>query len=230
MVKDVCDLAYEGPFSEFLRLYEKNPDPNYRRDRRDYYLLDFPLFSGEISGDDLEATVGFLLEQGADPNAASGKNKATPLVYFMEDGARPELGVDRVLRVTRMLLAAGADPRRCDRDGGDALLPLAMLAGGWMGEEGGLPVARALVEAGADPIHKNRWGQTALAVADTHPHRPAALVRYFEQALAEQGRTGEDPGVGLPAPDNVFRRYRGGDRVLAPDEPDPDEPGSTGRG
>lgn len=220
MAKDVCDLAYEGPFSEFLRLYEQNPDPNYRRDKRDYYLLDFPLFSGEISGDDLEATVGFLLEQGADPNAASGKSMATPLVYFMEDGARPELGVDRVLRVTRMLLDAGADPRLYDRDGGDALLPLAMLTGGWMGEEGGLPVARALVEAGADPIHKNRWGQTALAVADTHPHRPAALVRYLEQVLAEQGRTGEDPGVGLPGPDNVFRRYRGGDRVLVPDGPD----------
>lgn len=91
-------------------------------------------------------TMQFLLDKGADPNAAN-RRKSTPLFWAIHDEAK-----------VRLLLAKGADVNAKQADGRSVLYQAASIGNG-------AAIAKLLLEKGADPNTPSATGQTPLMAA-----------------------------------------------------------------
>ena len=147
----------------------------------------------------------YLVEQGANPNAALPESGETPL-HAAAGFANPDAGE----RVVQVLLAAGADPNRATIPGAET--------GSFMRDartRGETPLHRAaafagagtirrLIEAGADLEARDAAGDTPLGWASWH-RRPSAILRLLcfpPHALHRDAEWAGDHGAGLSAMEN----------------------------
>lgn len=110
------------------------------------------------------------LVKSVDVNVAD-EHGSTPL-SFAVNGRHAE--------AVAVLLEAGADPNRTDRDGRTLLHEVAV-------SRYGAPVIRLLLDHGADPTIKNKGGQTPLDIARNR--RRTAIVGILEAARAAAAPT-----------------------------------------
>ena len=121
----------------------------------------------------------YLIEQGADPNAALPETGETPL-HVAAGFASPEVGE----RAVQVLLAAGADPNRATNRG--AATGSFMRDARTKGETplhraaafAGAGTIRRLIEAGADIEARDAAGDSPLSWASWH-RRPSAILRLL---------------------------------------------------
>ena len=127
-----------------------------------------PLMLASTAGN--KDIMSLLLAKGADPNM---RRAGSSLLSFSVWGNDPE--------VVRMLLAAGADARTPNDDGGNALFFCAR-------NDGNVEIAKVLVEAGAAADQKDEDGMTPILTACESGFTP--LVQY----LASKGAKLDAPG------------------------------------
>lgn len=116
--------------------------------------------------------VKLLLEAGADANKAGAYGGETPLIKLLLNETheaicdlspfcRPK-NCPELVKVTKLLLNAGADPSLANDDG---VAPLLLASG-----EGNILVVQALLNAGAEPDRVNNMGETSLLHAAKYGH------------------------------------------------------------
>jgi ankyrin repeat protein len=164
-------------------------------------LLDIALERGQID------TVAFLLNRGADPNHPDSRGK-TPLAWVIgyseaDDGTR--------IRMLKMLLDAGADPKAVEPDDyrftalheaallGQTEIARILLNRGadvratdkdgntplhWVGPH--VDTAKFLLDAGADPLSQSKKGSTPIDWA--RANGDANTLRILTNALATRSR------------------------------------------
>jgi ankyrin repeat protein len=144
--------------------------------------------------------VGWLLEIGADPNAAHNRRKSGPL-HYAADGyiTGPAWDEKQQLRTIRRLLAAGA---AIDGQDGNGATPLHRAV-----RTRCAAAVRLLLESGADPTLKNKPGSTPfhLAVQNTGRGGSGAeaaqaaqreiIAAFLERRVSTRLKDGKGKGV-----------------------------------
>ena len=168
--------------------------------------LNTPLNEALSLGD--PGLVAVLLENGANPNRASGRTEMRPLQWAMNDTLDP----DKIEKSVMLLLAKGSDPNLTDKRSSSALHRWAARTM-WRNDPAYLSIGKALLEAGAkvagDPkslssplqvavININPVAVKFLLEHGADPNRKTGLGTALELAETEAGRmAAEEEAAGV---------------------------------
>lgn len=150
---DVFEVAAMGRLGDLAALIARAPSALTRRSTDGFTLLHLAAFFGH------QDVVAWLLRQGAPVDAiAANESLVRPLHSAVVAGS---------LRVTELLLKAGAEPDAPQRGGWTALHGAA--------RRGDADLIGLLLDHGADRGLRSDDGRTALDLAREHGHREVAL-------------------------------------------------------
>ncbi|HWY78480.1 MAG TPA: ankyrin repeat domain-containing protein [Verrucomicrobiae bacterium] len=150
--------AFAGDLDEVRRLLDSGADPNSTDEHGSGTLLTFH-----------PAIIEYLLSRGADPNVQTNENGSSVLAG---------LAYVNALECVRVLLRAGADPKRGREVSGETPLHHALATR----EPDRTPLVKLLLDHGADPNAKTKTGvasynfwRDARTRGETPLHRAAAF-------------------------------------------------------
>lgn len=200
--KDIVEaLRYGKSAADFSCIKSEDVNRVMTRKSRLGVFQSTPL-SIAISADN-SAAVQWLLENGADPNLATGDEEGAPLPLciaahgqnlpacelLIEYGAEldqcPEPLIMKATRLAndelvRLFLDAGCDPETRDIDGMTSLMMVGHGNAFWL-----------LLDAGADPCAESHLGMTPLFASISYPDRVRTLCRDHLCSAATLNRTDE---------------------------------------
>jgi len=178
------------------KIVAQNPNVARDADRDGFGIIVRVIQDGRLDGghtqDDMNATVGWLLDHGADPNLCPQGRQRTPLTLAIDQSG---------LALVKLLLAKGADPNLAD-SAGSTPFDQVMFYGSRYRSLDGTTTAAGLLAALLDksnkiPFNVNRDGKSAILLALTVILSPLGSTENLQTLIAAgadfHSRTGAVP-------------------------------------